>query len=70
MLSVVLVESGHPNAGADGHNLKAADLTAAWEEVQQLVAEGWLQRAPEEQLADTEVPNIDTKNQVETTMAG
>ena len=48
------VDSGHPNAGADGHNLKGSDLCAAWEEVQGLVAKGWLRRVPEEDLADTE----------------
>eukprot|EP00435_Cladocopium_sp_Y103_P019742 s2707_g4.t2 len=54
VLSVIEVDSGHPNAGADGHNLKGTDLCAAWEDVQLMLSQGWLRRAPEEQLGDTE----------------
>ena len=34
--------------------LPGTDLCAAWEDVQLMVSQGWLRRAPEEQLADTE----------------
>eukprot|EP00438_Fugacium_kawagutii_P035250 Skav227209 [mRNA] locus=scaffold2048:305222:305688:- [translate_table: standard] len=54
VLSVIEVDSGHPNAGADGHNLLGADLVAAWEEIQDLKTQGLLHRAPEERLGDTE----------------
>ena len=30
VLSVIEVDSGHPNAGADGHNLKGNVLADSW----------------------------------------
>eukprot|EP00434_Breviolum_minutum_P025903 symbB.v1.2.022904.t1/scaffold2053.1/size90990/4 len=54
VLSVIEVDSGHPNAGADGHQMQSADVCDAWEEVQGLVKEKYLRLAREEELADTE----------------
>ncbi|CAJ1422087.1 unnamed protein product [Effrenium voratum] len=54
VLSVVEVDSGHPNAGADGHGLQTEALRCAWREVQALQARGELVRAPDEMLGDTE----------------
>lgn len=54
VLSAVEVDSGHPNAGATGHNVSASDVAACWREVQGMVEEGLLERVPEEMLAETE----------------
>ena len=54
VLSAIEVDSGHPNAGADGHNLQKRDLFSAWAEVQRLESLDLLRRVPEERLADTE----------------
>ncbi|CAE7214345.1 RNLS [Symbiodinium sp. CCMP2592] len=54
VLSAVEVGSGHPNAGATGHNVSASDVAACWREVQGMVDEGLLERVPEEMLAETE----------------
>ena len=51
---MIEVDSGHPNAGADGHNLQSSDLHCAWEEVQKMLREGFLYRVPEDMLAATE----------------
>ena len=48
------MDSGHPNAGADGHNLQRADLFSAWAEVQGLEGLDLLRRVKEEWLADSE----------------
>ena len=32
VLSAVEVDSGHPNAGATGHNIASPDIAAAWRE--------------------------------------
>ncbi|CAK8990387.1 Pentatricopeptide repeat-containing protein At2g31400 [Durusdinium trenchii] len=54
VLSLIEVDSGHPNAGADGHNLQSSDLCSAWEEVQKMVSQSFLHRVPDDMLAATE----------------